>query len=75
MGFIWELNRGFEGFGDFFEDFSKVFDVKTLKEKSAENLISSVWPKTCVRDILKYKNHISIIIWSSSGTDSVLTCT
>ena len=36
MGFIWELNRGFEGFGDFFEDFSKVFDVKTLKEKSAE---------------------------------------
>lgn len=35
-GFIWELNRGFEGFGDFFEDFSKVFDVKTLKEKSAE---------------------------------------
>lgn len=42
MGFIWELNRGFEGFGDFFEDFSKVFDVKTLKEKSAENLISSV---------------------------------
>ena len=29
-------SKDFEGFGDFFEDFSKVFDVKTLKEKSAE---------------------------------------
>ena len=35
-GFIWELNRGLKDLDIFFEDFSKVFDVKTLKEKSAE---------------------------------------
>ena len=58
----------------FFEDCSKVLKIfwcENLERKISWNSISSVWPKTCVRDILKYKNHISIIIWSSSGTDFV----